>query len=380
MTLTFYSNFLNHHQVYLADEFYKILGDNYHFVETEPMPDSFKQSGYPDFNNRPYLIKTYTGKNEQEKAIELSETSDVVIIGSAPDLYYINRLKQNQIVFQYSERWFRKFNLGYLNPKVWLYWYSHFTKYRKNRYYMLCASAYTATDVSKIFAFPNKCFKWGYFTNCNSFDILQYQFEKKRNNIIEIIWCNRFIPLKHPEMAVKLCCFLKEQKYSFHMTMIGSGIEEVKIKKLIDQFSLNNHISLIGNIPNELVIELMRESHIALTTSNKQEGWGATVNEAMSAACCVIASDKVGSAKFLIKDGTNGLLFKSENQKDLNKKVNYLFKNPDLIYKFGHSAYETMQNVWSPQNAAHNFLNLTQAIIDGNNDFEIQEGPCSKAK
>ena len=380
MTLTFYSNFLNHHQVYLADEFYKILGDNYHFVETEPMPDSFKQSGYPDFNNRPYLIKTYTGKNEQEKAIELSETSDVVIIGSAPDLYYINRLKRNQIVFQYSERWFKKFQIGYLNPKVWIYWYSHFTKYRNNRYYILCASAYTATDVSKILAFPNKCFKWGYFTKTPLFDVQQYHIQKQNTQTINIFWCSRLINWKKPDMAVKLASYLKAQGYNFHINIAGIGELYNKLQNLINSYKVSDVVTLIGSKSNDTIVELMRLSHIFLATSNKQEGWGATVNEAMSAACCVIASDKVGSAKFLIKDGTNGLLFKSENQKDLNEKVNYLFKNPDLIYKFGQSAYETMQNVWSPQNAAHNFLNLTQAIIDGNNDFEIQEGPCSKAK
>ena len=34
MKLVFYSLILNHHQVYVADEFYNILGDDYAFVET----------------------------------------------------------------------------------------------------------------------------------------------------------------------------------------------------------------------------------------------------------------------------------------------------------------------------------------------------------
>lgn len=29
MTITFYTNFINHHQVPLADEFYKLIGDGY---------------------------------------------------------------------------------------------------------------------------------------------------------------------------------------------------------------------------------------------------------------------------------------------------------------------------------------------------------------
>lgn len=46
MTLVFLTNFINHHQVHVADEFYKVLGDGYKFIATEPIPDAFIQNGY----------------------------------------------------------------------------------------------------------------------------------------------------------------------------------------------------------------------------------------------------------------------------------------------------------------------------------------------
>ena len=39
MKLTFISNYINHHQIPLSDELYRILGKDYVFVQTEPMEE-----------------------------------------------------------------------------------------------------------------------------------------------------------------------------------------------------------------------------------------------------------------------------------------------------------------------------------------------------
>ena len=57
MKVVFFTNFINHHQVHIADELYNMLGDNYTFVATEAIPQSFKNNGYPDYSDRPYLLK-----------------------------------------------------------------------------------------------------------------------------------------------------------------------------------------------------------------------------------------------------------------------------------------------------------------------------------
>lgn len=45
MTITFYSNFLNHHQLYFCQELIEIIGEgNFHFVAT--MPIASEQTNY----------------------------------------------------------------------------------------------------------------------------------------------------------------------------------------------------------------------------------------------------------------------------------------------------------------------------------------------
>lgn len=70
-------------------------------------------------------------------------------------------------------------------------------------------------------------------------------------------------------------------------------------------------VSLIGNMPNDEILALMQKSHIFIFTSDRNEGWGAVLNEAMSNGCAVVASNMIGAAPYLIKQGENGYIFKS---------------------------------------------------------------------
>lgn len=72
MTIVFYTNFINHHQVPLADEMYAILGDDYKMVTFEPLPESFRLKGYADYSYKPCLIEAFSSDENMRKAYELS--------------------------------------------------------------------------------------------------------------------------------------------------------------------------------------------------------------------------------------------------------------------------------------------------------------------
>jgi len=62
----------------------------------------------------------------------------------------------------------------------------------------------------------------------------------------------------------------------------------------------------------------------------------------------------------------------------LYENVKYLMDNRQERYRISKSAYETMLNVWSPQNAAKRLLQLMDGLLNGQ-DVEFVDGPCSKA-
>lgn len=377
MTITFITNLIHHHQVNVADEMYSVLGENYHYVAIEELYDWLKKGGYKE-TERPYLIKAYQSEEEKQRAFKLALESDVVIIGSAPNFYIEERLKQNKLTFKYAERWFKDGYYHLLSPRAFMGYYNTHTKWRNHNLYMLCASAYTPNDAATIFAYPGKCLKWGYFTEVPELDIRNVLLAK-RASTVKILWVARFLQLKHPERMLQLASLLRSAGYdNFVINMVGSGEKFEKVKEQIAEQGLGNYVKLLGNFPNEQIHPLMREHHIFCFTSDRNEGWGAVLNEAMSNGCAVVASHAIGSVPFLIKNEENGLIYDSESAQDLFEKVRFLIDNYEKREELSLAAYNTMRNVWSPKHAATNFLRLAESMLQGN-PVEITEGPCSKA-
>jgi glycosyltransferase involved in cell wall biosynthesis len=160
--------------------------------------------------------------------------------------------------------------------------------------------------------------------------------------------------------------------------MIGSGEMVNLIQKLIIKLGVSNCVSLLGNISNKEVRNHMLSANIFLFTSDKKEGWGAVLNEAMSSGCAVVASHSIGAAPYLIENRENGLMFKSGALKSLINNVELLFLDKQKRESMAKKAYETMSNEWSPQQAATNFIKLADSLLN-NNKCILEKGPCSPA-
>lgn len=248
---------------------------------------------------------------------------------------------------------------------------------------MLAASAYTREDVNAVGAYKNKVFKWGYFTKVEDFPLETAANFGVSSGETEahIMWCARFLRWKHPELPVMLARRLKDKGYRFVLDMYGAGVELERTINLASELDVLDAVRFLGNLPNDEILKQMRRHEIFLFTSDKNEGWGAVLNESMSNGCAVVASNLIGSVPFMIEDGINGLVFKSENLDSLEAKVTSLLDNAEYRRTIAMNAIETMREVWSPKNAAKNFLELCEAIENGRRlDSVIDKGPCSMAQ
>ena len=191
------------------------------------------------------------------------------------------------------------------------------------------------------------------------------------------MWTARFLKLKHPEAPLYVAKRLKGEGYDFTLDIIGSGVIEDKIRKNIAKNGLENHVKLLGTMSPEEVREHMEKSEIFLFTSDRNEGWGAVLNESMNSACAVVASGAIGSVPYLIKDGENGFIYKSGNLKDLYKKVKLLMDNREIRENMGVNAYKTLAETWNAEEASKRLLTLIENIKEGKGT-PFSDGPCSK--
>ncbi len=378
MKVTMFSNFLMHHQSPFCDEMYKHLKEDFTFVSTEQMPDSFIQMGYPDCSSYVYNLNSYIDDTHFKRALKLGFDSDIVITGSAPEVFIKERIRLNKHTFRYSERLLKKGDWQLFSPHILSSLLRSHAMHRNKNLYMLCSSAYLANDLTKVFAYPKKMYKWGYFTAVSELDI-QLLLSQKPSEKINMLWTGRFIKWKHPELAIQLAYELKKKGYNFNLYMIGNGDLIDSARELIKKMDLHKHITLIGNLPNSEVCQYMKNANIFLFTSDRNEGWGAVLNEAMSNGCAVVASDAIGAVPFLIDYQKNGMIYKSGSLKSILQQTEKLFANKLLREELGTNAYKILKNVWSPENAAKNFLLLAKSKLSAEK-LIIDGGPCSIAE
>lgn len=378
MIVTFFSNFINHHQIPFCDEMFRILGNNFCFVQTQPQSEERLKLGWKEDDNLPYLLKTYTRTHLFIKALQLGKESDVVIFGSAPRIFIKER--KNKATFIYSERFFKKGFQSIMNPFVLKNVILNHTFKRNNQhYYLLCSGAFVPYDASRIFAYPGRMFKWGYFPEPNAHDLSEI-LKFKNHYITTILWAGRFIKWKHPEYALLLAKKLKEENIRFILKIIGTGDEGPKLKKMQSDWNLTNEVEFLGSMIPEKVRDYMEKSDIFIFTSDYYEGWGAVLNEAMNSGCAVVASHAIGSVPYLIENDKNGYIYKNGDFSDFYLKVTQLIKYPEKRILFGESAYNTIQKTWNPKMAAERIINVSESVLKKETIDIFASGPCSKAE
>ena len=378
MKVVFVSNFMNHHQLPFSMAMVQNPEIEYKFIATEPIPEERLQMGYQDMNHSyDFVLCSYDSLEKYNKALELCYNADVVVFGSASETFIKKRLIKGKLTFKYAER------IDKIKPSFYKILPRAIKLFIKNgiykNFYLLCASAYTAVDYAKTLSFIGKTYKWGYFPEVKKYENIKEVIKNKKKTTL--LWAGRFIDWKHPEYAVEVARRLKQDGYNFMLNIIGTGDMELELKALISNYGLEDSVCMLGSMSPEKVREYMESSEIFLFTSDRQEGWGAVLNESMNSGCTVVASNAIGSVPFLLKNGENGFIYSDGDLDDLYNKVKYLLDNTSKLEDFGKEAYNTLCDEWNAENAANRFICLAKKILVGNKKPNIYDnGICSKAE
>ncbi len=371
MKVVFVSNYFNHHQKSLSDALFAHLNTEYSFIATSHMSKERSDLGYKELD-APYVSKYFIAEKQCQQNID---NADVVIFGSAPPQCIRKRLWQGKLTIGYSERLFKN-DKSYINTVLRaIKWNAIWFKRKKT--YLLCSSAYTSKDYYRIGLFHGRTFRWGYFPETKKYDIDSLISKKKPHSIL---WVARFLVLKHPEVPIEIAKRLKRDGFNFELNMIGTGELVDSIQRMIQSESLQDKVHMLGSMPPEDVRKHMEESEIFLFTSDRNEGWGAVLNESMNSGCAVVASHAIGSVPFLIENEKNGCIYPNGNIEVLYMYVKRLLNENEYRESIQRNAYDTIANQWSAEEAARRFLELATNLLNGNEASPFSIGPCSKAE
>ena len=391
MKIVFYSLILNNHQANIADELWELTNHQFCFVELANLQAEHRKGDTRDYTDCPYLLRAWESSQSYAKAMILAREAECCVFSGILALpFQKERLKLGRLSFDMSERWLKRGIINLFSPSIFKMFLSYYLGgWGHKPLYKLCCSAFAAQDQRKLLTFKNKCYKWGYFTKVNN-DLSKISSRFTDGQFFSLMWCSRYLKWKHPELPVMMAARLKRLGYKFSLDMYGRGEYESQTKSLVSKLEVEDVVHFMGTKPNDELLQDMQQHHIFLFTSDQNEGWGAVANESMSNGCVLVASDAIGSVPYLVKPNVSGVLFRAPRvssgftSPDLSAldslcdKVGYLFDHPSKLQDISRSGVKQIQDIWSPQVAAHRLLRLVECLQQGI-DSGLEDGPCSKA-
>ncbi len=369
--IVFLSNFYNHHQAPLAEQLYILTEGAFRFIATRPMDGERLALGWEP-KTAPFVLQY---GEDPKKCQALIDDADTVIFGSVPHSLVKGRIRAGRLTLLYSER---PYKTGFPLWKLPLRLLRSYFRYgRFQNVYLLATGAYAVSDYQKVGCFSQKAYRWGYFPAQKTYDDITHLIREKEPN--SLLWVGRFLDWKHPELPLIVAKKLKQDGYSFRLDLIGTGVMAQRIGDMIQDLGLQDHVRLLGAMPPEAVRGQMERASILLFTSDRREGWGAVLNEAMNSGCATLASHAIGAVPYLLRHEKNGLVYPDGDLHALYHAVRCLLDDKEKREALGACAYETITSLWNGEVAAGRLLILIDALKQEGRCDMFENGPCSRA-
>jgi len=179
----------------------------------------------------------------------------------------------------------------------------------------------------------------------NGIDLEEYKIKDigdfyKRFNIpsdkIKLLFVGRLFPEKSVDTIIKALPHIIKEYTNIHLMIVGGGYLRQKLEDLVQTLKLEKYVTFLGMVSEEDKVLAYNASDIFILPS-LAELEGMVVLEAMACGRPIIISDaKMSASRYFVED--NGLLFKTENYKDLAHQILKLVANPELRKKFGNAS------------------------------------------
>lgn len=112
--------------------------------------------------------------------------------------------------------------------------------------------------------------------------------DKKTEKDIDILAAGSLIPLKQYHILLEVVAAIKKTRPGIRVQLAGDGPERLRLQQLISQLSLEDNVTLTGELPHTEVLELMQRANVFLHPSS-YEGFGVVCIEALYAGARVVS-------------------------------------------------------------------------------------------
>ena len=173
-------------------------------------------------------------------------------------------------------------------------------------------------------------------------DALRHSFGIAADDGPVILSVSRLIPKKQPEFLLEAFRRVREQQRCT-LLLVGSGPLQEQLERRVHDDGIPNVV--FGGFVNQTeVAKAYAVADIFALASRLHETWGVVVNEAMNFALPVVVSDRVGSARDLVRDGVNGYVADATDVSTWVDRLSRLVRDAGLRARMGSASLERISD------------------------------------
>lgn len=164
-------------------------------------------------------------------------------------------------------------------------------------------------------------------------------------------------PLYNIECILRAFARVKAIVPNASLLVLGDGPSREALEEYVKKQVLQD-VTFFGRVDNSVIYDYLDQADIMLSAP-RIDNMPVSVLEAMNAGLLVISS-RAGGVPYMIKDGVNGLLFESDNDEALAKKMLLVLHQPEKTAEMCRNAKEALgQYAWD--SVREPLLNLYKA-------------------
>jgi glycosyltransferase involved in cell wall biosynthesis len=134
--------------------------------------------------------------------------------------------------------------------------------------------------------------------------------KRRHDGVPRNAYVGRLKRYKRLELLIRAVAELRHKYPTIHLDIAGDGDAKDDIEALVNELSLQDHVTLYGYVDEKTKAEILARADVFATPST-QEGWGLSVIEANAFGCPAVAFNVPGLS-VAVRDGETGLLANSE--------------------------------------------------------------------
>ncbi len=287
------------------------------------------------------------------------------------------RHRAGKLNFRMGERFFKIPRPWYwlLWPRKWLARWIVGRRFRRAGLHFLTMGHWCAEDLKYYGARDGHIWRWGYLTA-----VSPKCPQKPVRDKVSIGWCGRMLDWKRVDYIINAFAMLSPTvKAKCEVTLIGNGDQEGILKAMVRDNGLSDFITFKQSMSSTDILRFMKDLDVYIFPSDRYEGWGAALLEAMDNGCAVVANSLAGSTLEIVEDGVNGFVFDDGDVATLSRRMALLVEDENVRRTMGKKAWATVQG-WSPQTGAERLIALIGALKSGDCGDLPQTGLCSLIK